>query len=146
MNIQHIKTWNFLFMWVIFGLLDLDPDSGSTDLTESGSETLLIELASSVSYQGDGSCCSQAWRHPAPRRWPPSYPRTLPPGSPCFLEYQTCLYEDMWKNVEYISSSKVPKSYLFKAFKFIFSLLRFFSFGEDPLFSKVKTIIWHKDE
>ncbi len=43
-NIQHFKTWNFLIflnLWVIFALLDPDPDSefanGSTDLTESGS-------------------------------------------------------------------------------------------------------------
>jgi hypothetical protein len=35
----------FLFFWVIFAFLDLDPDSesgyGSTDLIESGSETLV---------------------------------------------------------------------------------------------------------
>ncbi len=35
----------FLLLWVIFALLDPDPDSkngsGSTDLIESGSETLI---------------------------------------------------------------------------------------------------------
>jgi hypothetical protein len=45
-NIQHFKTWNFLFflfLWVIFALLDPDPDSESrsryrrSDLIESGS-------------------------------------------------------------------------------------------------------------
>ncbi len=51
-NIQHFKTWNFLtcliflFLWVIFALLEPDPDSdlgsGSIDPIESGSgsETL----------------------------------------------------------------------------------------------------------
>ncbi len=29
----------FLFLWVIFAFLDPDPESGSTDLIESGSET-----------------------------------------------------------------------------------------------------------
>ncbi len=31
-NIQHFKTWNFLFflfLWIIFALLDPDPESGS---------------------------------------------------------------------------------------------------------------------
>ncbi len=42
-NIQYFKTWNFSFfspiyrMWFILGLLDPDPDSGSTDLIESRS-------------------------------------------------------------------------------------------------------------
>ncbi len=48
-NIQNFKKWNFinffLFVWVIFALLDpdLDSESGSTDLIEtgSGSETLI---------------------------------------------------------------------------------------------------------
>jgi hypothetical protein len=30
-----------LFLWVIFALLDPDSESGSTDLIESGSETLV---------------------------------------------------------------------------------------------------------
>jgi hypothetical protein len=47
--LQHMKFLNFFtFLWVIFALLDPDPDSksGSTDLIEyeSGSETLLNRL------------------------------------------------------------------------------------------------------
>jgi hypothetical protein len=42
---KHEIFKNFLFLWVIFVILDLDPDSesrsGSTDLIEYGSETLL---------------------------------------------------------------------------------------------------------
>jgi hypothetical protein len=46
-NIQHFKTYNsllylFPFLCVIFALLDPDSESGSTDMTESGSETLII--------------------------------------------------------------------------------------------------------
>ncbi len=36
--LQNMKFLNFfLFLWVIFALLDPDPDSGPTDLIESGS-------------------------------------------------------------------------------------------------------------
>jgi hypothetical protein len=52
--LQNIKFLDFiLLLWVIFALLDLDPNPdsesgyGSTDLIESGSEALLQRLSSS---------------------------------------------------------------------------------------------------
>jgi hypothetical protein len=39
----------FLFLLVIFDLLDPDPDSGSTDLIESGSDTLSFTTVSQYS-------------------------------------------------------------------------------------------------
>jgi hypothetical protein len=43
--LQNKKFLNFfLLLRVIFALLDPDPDSGSTDLIESGSEILIITL------------------------------------------------------------------------------------------------------
>ncbi len=56
-NIQHFKTWNFLyiFSWVIFAFLDPDPDSGSgsTDLTGSGSETLVRKIVRTFRWPGN---------------------------------------------------------------------------------------------
>ncbi len=34
----------FLFLWVIFAHMDPAPDSGSIDLIESGSETLILSI------------------------------------------------------------------------------------------------------
>ncbi len=63
-NIQHLKTTNFfiffLLLWIIYALLDPDPDSeygsGYTDLIESESETLLYaggykEMSSTLADQ-----------------------------------------------------------------------------------------------
>jgi hypothetical protein len=58
--IQHFKTWTFtnffLLLWVIFALLDPDPDSesGSTDPTESGSgSAILVQNSSYLVIHGN---------------------------------------------------------------------------------------------
>jgi hypothetical protein len=38
---KKFPNFFILFLWVIFALLYPDPESGSTDLIESGSETLV---------------------------------------------------------------------------------------------------------
>jgi hypothetical protein len=56
---KHELLKNFLLLWVIFALLDLDPDSesGSTDLIESGSnpdpDTIRIRIQSGSNPDSD---------------------------------------------------------------------------------------------
>jgi hypothetical protein len=49
-----LKTYNFFLSWVIFALLDPNPDSeygsGSTDVIESGSGTLLVSVSNLMSF------------------------------------------------------------------------------------------------
>jgi hypothetical protein len=45
------QNMKFLFLWVIFALMDPAPDSWSTDLTESGFETLIFSILFGIAVE-----------------------------------------------------------------------------------------------